>query len=190
MSNLLGISLLSLGDLPAAFEAFRCELELYEELGVDANVASANSNLAETALRLDDRYLAAVHQQASLDLALTIGQPVMLAYSTIVAAQLAAADDEWVLALRLLGAGQAGLHDAGILLYDADQAVVDRLRQQGTGSLGDARAADEVRAGSALGIIEAARLARDVFASVIRRETLDHAGTPHESRIPDERKPT
>ena len=179
MNNLLGISRHFTGDLDGAVDALRLELEAHVELGDDAKIATAHANLAETALQLGDRRTAAFHQQASLELALEIGQPVMIAYSSIVAARLAAGSGDWELAVRLLGAGERTLELAGIRLYDADQVVVEELRRGAVGSLGTGRAAAISDEGAALGVIDAAQLATDVFQAALT----DSSRRPDTTRV-------
>ncbi len=166
MWNLDGIAHYFDGDYSSAFKAFEHELELYEHLGFEVNVASAHGNLAEAALHLDDVRSAAEHQQACLDLALVIGQPVMLAYSSLVAARMAVDLENWELALRLQASAQSHLATAGHALYPDDQALLDELRTAVNERIGSEAASAAELVGARLQAIEAASLAAEVFAIV------------------------
>ena len=78
--NLNGIARYEAGDMTGAFESLSRELAIYEQLGLEANIASAHGNLAELAMHLEHHAVAATHQQACLELALEIGQPVLIAF--------------------------------------------------------------------------------------------------------------
>jgi predicted ATPase/class 3 adenylate cyclase len=166
MNNLAGIARYSVEDMTGAFDAFTHELEIYQELGFDANIASAHANLAEIAMQLGDSRAAATHQQACLDLALAIGQPVMLAYSSLVGARLVAELGDWVLTVRLLASAGSGLADAGHKLYPADQAVVDDIRSRAVEQLGEDAVVAEERRSDEIGPLDAASMATTVFTTV------------------------
>jgi hypothetical protein len=161
--------------MTGAFDAFTHELEIYEELGFDANIASAHANLAEIAMQLGDSRAAATHQQACLDLALAIGQPVMLAYSSLVGARLVAELGDWVLTVRLLASAGSGLADAGHKLYPADQAVVDDIRSRAVEQLGEDAVVAEERRSDEIGPLDAASMATTVFTTVRVAPTADTA---------------
>lgn len=166
MRNLAGIARYESGDLSGAFEALASELSIYEQLGFEARIASAHGNLAEIAMHLGQYDLAASHQQACLDLALEIGQPVMIAYSAIVAARLTARDGDWELAVRLQSSAQREMAAASHTLYSADQAELDALRVRATEELGEDVVAAQSTLGADLGIVATASLATAVLAAV------------------------
>jgi hypothetical protein len=167
MRNLDGLVRFEAGDMPGAFDALSAELAIYEELGFEANIASAHGNLAELAMHLEQYVVAATHQEACLDLALEIGQPVMIAFSAIVAARLAARDGDWVLAVRLQASAERELAAASHTLYPADQAELDALlRTSATEHLGDEAVATQLRLGADLGPVATASLAAGVLAAV------------------------
>ena len=182
MWNLLGIALLSGGELAESEAAFRRELDAYIELDVETKVASANGNVAEVALRRGDTTSAALHQLASLDAALVIGQPVMLAFSAVVAAHLAGRLDEWAMAARLHGAAAAGLAAAGQTLYDADAEEFERLLATAELHLEPEELAAESAAGAELDAVQAAALTRWILEQVIARgpDRTDHPSTDDE----------
>ncbi len=167
MWNLLGIALLSDGELAGSEEAFQHELDAYVELDLETKVASANGNVAELALRRGDTTGAALHQLASLEAALVIGQPVMLAFSAVVAARLAGHLDQWAMAVRLESAAVAGLAAAGHRLYDSDAEELDRLRATAEMHLEPDELAAETAAGAALDPVQAAALTRRILEQVI-----------------------
>ena len=169
MWNLLGIASISVGDLATSADAFGHELEIYTALDHETKIAAAEGNLAEVGLRSADHRAAALHQRASLDLALAIGQPVMLAFSSVVAAQIAAAEGTWPQAVRLQAAGEAALAAAGHPLYAADRAALEQLRSQAAQHLDLAELTAEAARGAALDPVAAAEQARAVF---------DRAGHP------------
>jgi hypothetical protein len=167
MWNLLGIALLSAGELAESEVAFRHELDAYVALDVDTKVASANGNVAELALRRGDTAGAAQHQLASLDAALVIGQPVMLSFSAVVAAHLAGRMDEWAMAVRLQSAAAAGLAAAGHRLYDSDADELERLRSTAATHLHSDELAAETATGAALDPVRTAALTRRILEQVI-----------------------
>lgn len=181
MWNLLGIALLSDGDLDGSEVAFRHELDAYVELGLETKIASANGNVAELALRRGDTAGAAVHQLASLDAALVIGQPVMLAFSAVVAAHLAGGLDDWAMAERLRSAATAGLAAAGHSLYDADAEALEQLRSNAQGRLEPDEFAAETAAGAALDSVNTAALTRRILEQVIARGLDRTDQTPNDS---------
>ena len=164
--NLLGIARYSSGDLQGAFESCEHELALFDELGYESKSASAHANLAEFALRLGDRAASASHQLACLDVALAMGQAVMLAYSSLVAARLAVDLGDWPLAIRLQASGTAELARSGYTMYEADQQTVDELETTAIDRLGRPAVERESAAGAALGAVAAAELAADVLRRV------------------------
>jgi len=168
MWNLDGIAHYAMADMSSAFKSFQRELEIYEQLGFEANLASAHSNLAEIAMQLGDDHSAAAHQQASLDLALRIGQPVMLAYSSLIAARLAAGLEDWSLAVVLQASAESELAAASHTLYDNDRKLLEDLHEQAVQTLGAVAVADKT-AGADLGAVAAATVASSVFSDVLSR---------------------
>lgn len=166
MANLRGIALLALGDRRAALVSFREELAAYERLGFDAQVASANGNVAEVALQLGDVPVAAAHQRACLSLAIATGQPVMVAYSLMVAARLASAEDHWPAAVAFQATAEEVLRATGQVLYDTDRAEVEELLDRARARLG-ADAVDEALAiGRASDLPQVAAAADSLFSAL------------------------
>jgi hypothetical protein len=167
MWNLLGIARISTGDKSGAFEAFERELEIYVELGMQAKMASAHGNLAEAALRADQMAAAARHQSQCLDLGMTLGQPLMLVYSTIVAAHLAAGRQNWATAASLQAHSQRQLDDLGVRLYASDADRLEALSSAAVSHLGDTDFERARSTGIEQDPLAAVTIARDVFADVL-----------------------
>ncbi len=180
MWNLLGIARLSAGDLDAAEDAFRRELAAYVELDLAAKIASANGNVAEVALRRGDDAAAASYQLACLEEALVIGQPVMLAFSALVAAHLSGRRGNWPMAMRLQSAALVGLEATGHRLYDSDLAGLERLVADAGRHLEPGQFAAEAAAGATLDSLQTAALTRRILAQVSEGAPGQIAGTPAE----------
>lgn len=163
--NLLGSTLGAMGDFEASYEACEAELELSRAIGDDGYIASAEGNLAETAMRLGDVEAAAAHQRECLDLSLTLGSPAMVAFSLIMAARVAGAREDWGTAVRLHAGGEALLVETGLMLYEDDRRESDALLAEARTRLGDELFEGERRAGRDLELTEAAKLADSVLES-------------------------
>src|SRR5262249_25104612 len=87
MYNLLGISAIFGGDATAGADALEQELETARRLGDEHLIAVAEGNVAEIALQRGDALGAALHQAASLEIALALGRPISVAYALLVAAR-------------------------------------------------------------------------------------------------------
>jgi hypothetical protein len=171
MWNLLGIASMSDGDLETSRAAFLQELEAYTALELDTKVASANGNVAEVMLRLGDTRTAAARQLASLEAALVIGQPVMVAFSAIVAAHLAARLGMWRIAVRLQSAADSRLAAAGHSLYPSDAEALEQLCADAAEHLTPDELGVENAAGAGLDTVETADLARQVLERVVAAGT-------------------
>ncbi|MBI5948987.1 MAG: adenylate/guanylate cyclase domain-containing protein [Chloroflexi bacterium] len=165
MWNLIGLARSSAGDLPGAIEAFGEERAEHIAVGHEASLAGAEGNLAEISLRLGDFASAARHQHACLQLAIELGQPVMIANSLIVASGLAAAAGEWATATRLHARALAMLEATGWSLYDDDLRASLQLRADARAQLGDANFEQAVAAGTAMEAPAAASLADEVLVA-------------------------
>lgn len=170
MWNLLGLAKSAAGELPAAFAAFTEQRAEEKAAGNEAYLAGAEGNLAEIALRLGDASAAAHHQHACLQLAIALGQPVMLAYSLIVAARLAAAGGDWATASRLHAKASAMLEETGWSLYDDDLRATEQLRADARIQLGAGAFAAAVSTGAAMETPAAAALADEVLLGVARSQ--------------------
>jgi predicted ATPase/class 3 adenylate cyclase len=166
MANLRGISLLALGDLEGAEASFLEELRAYERLGLEAAMASANGNVAEVALQRGSYDVAAAHQRRCLDLAMHTGQPVMVAFSLMVAARLAGIRGRWTSATSLQGAAEAILSTTGIALYESDRTAAEELLTEARAQLPREVYAEAERQGRSLPLADAAAAADVVLGSV------------------------
>ena len=174
MWSLLGVSRYSSGDIDGAAEAFARELDAYEELGHDVNIATAHGNVAEVAMQIGDRLAAARHQLRCLELAEALGLPVMLAYSCILASRMAGQRGEWELAVHLQAGADAGLAATGHELYAADREGVDRFLDAASSELGGEVFDLAVEHGGRLAIGEATRLASGVLSAAAGASKLGH----------------
>ena len=166
MWNQLGVAAGGLGDFDAAEDAFRHELAVYEQLGDERFEAGAHGNLAEAALRRGDVVTAARHQRACLEQALHLGTPVQVAFSEIVAARIAATNDDWETAARLHGHADGLLDETGAALYDDDRVVSEQMLDRARAQLGDTLFEATRAAGRALTLPAAAALADHTLAGV------------------------
>ncbi len=117
----LGLTYAAMDEYEGSDRAFQSELELWSELGDDMLVATTRSNLAETALRRDLLDDAARHQLACLEVARSLGQPVLVAFALVMAAHVCARRQQWRDALGLQLAADAVLADVGYVLFDTDE---------------------------------------------------------------------
>ncbi|OAI41150.1 hypothetical protein AYO38_04510 [bacterium SCGC AG-212-C10] len=167
MSNLLGLACSASGDLPGAMQAFQRERDGYEAAGDVGSLPGAEGNVAEIAMRVGDFATAARHQQVCLELAVELEQPVLAAYSLIVAAQLSAAGGDNFQALQLLVRAGATLDETGQRLYDDDLRAFEKLRDSLTNTLGFHDSATAIRTGANLNLLEAATIANGIFSNKV-----------------------
>jgi predicted ATPase/class 3 adenylate cyclase len=163
MLNLLGIARYSAGDFGGAAAAFSAERLEHLEAGHEAFVAGAEGNLAEIALRLGDVEAAALHQRACLEIALALGQPVMVAYSFIMAARIAGAMGAWPTAVRLQAKATLMLSDIGQRLYENDSRASEELLVDARAALGVVEFNSALDLGRRTTTPDGAALALEVF---------------------------
>jgi predicted ATPase len=147
MLNLLGTTFGALGRFDDAYDALSEELDINRRLGYDEFVAVAEGNLAETALRQGRERTACAHQRACLELARAQGSQPMLAFSMLLAAQMAGVSGRWSTALQLQAHAELLLEDIGLALYDDDLQRTQELTDSASEALGDIGAADAVFSG-------------------------------------------
>jgi predicted ATPase/class 3 adenylate cyclase/tetratricopeptide (TPR) repeat protein len=167
MSNQLGIASVALGDLDSALSAFEDEVDAYRQLGDEVYEASAQGNLAETALIRNDYAAAASHQKACCQLALQLGMPVMVAFSLIVAARIAAALGNWLSATELHAQAEVILERTGIVLYESDRRSSEEMLGSVRLHLGDDLYQSAQGTGRDMGLMAATELAYSVFAELV-----------------------
>lgn len=127
--NLLGLALAQAGELGRAADAFEEELQSASSAGIETSLAKIHGNIAEAALQLEMFERAARHQTEALALARSNGEPVLVAYSVMVAARLLLHQGGHEREVAVLH--EAALHalaQAGHVLYSVDAGVGDDLR--------------------------------------------------------------
>ena len=174
MWNLLGIARFAGGDHAGAAAAFEFELGAWQRLGLEALQVSAHGNIAESLLTFGDRPGAAHHQRQCLQLALRYGQPLMTAYSLMVAARLAADDGLWPTAVRLQIAADEQLALIGSVMYAADRQAADTVLAEAAARLGADEFEREQRRGRSDQFDSLLVLADDLFATVERERKETH----------------
>ena len=127
MWNLLGIARISAGENVGGAEAFEREVDSWRRIGREALLVSAHGNLAEALIRCGDHQRAAAQQLMCLELAVQYGQPLMVAYSAMVAARFSADFGDWPNAARLQAFADAELERIGFVMYPADRKASDDL---------------------------------------------------------------
>ncbi len=173
--NLLGIARTTLGDLGGAAASFERELAAASESAMEGLLATSNANLAEVQLRRGDQIAAARHQGLSLELAREQRQPVLIAFSMMIAARLAAERSRPAQAVALQAAADGLLASASYVLYPDDADVRDELMRAARTELGEAAFARAVADGGGLDDDAAADLAASVLAEVQSGETDEEA---------------
>jgi non-specific serine/threonine protein kinase len=168
--NLLGIALGTLGDVRGAARSFERELAAASEGGVEIFLATTNGNLAEAHLQLGDEVAAARHQGACLELAREQRQPVLIAFSMMIAARLVARRGEPWRAVVLQSAADRLLEQASYALYDEDVSVRAALVASSRAALGEERHRRAAAEGRSLDHEAAADLAAAVLREVGSRE--------------------
>jgi predicted ATPase/class 3 adenylate cyclase len=164
--NLLGLTLVELGELDSALKAFGQELEGWSELGLETFAATTTGNLAEVSLRLGRHRDAARYQLECLELAGSLGQPVLVAFSMIVAAHLVATEERWELAVQLLTSADVVLTESDYSMYESDVSAHDELLAQASDHLGDTAMRNARDRGTSLAIDEAVRTTSEVLTAM------------------------
>ena len=136
--NLLAIARANSNDLVGASEALDQCLRAEEAAGLDAFLANTHGNYAEMLLALGDSAGAARHQLAALELARSMGQATLVAYSHMVAARFALDDGAAADAVRLQASADSILAGEGVSLYASDEEQRGALLESARRSLGDA----------------------------------------------------
>jgi predicted ATPase/class 3 adenylate cyclase/tetratricopeptide (TPR) repeat protein len=135
--NLLALACNTMGDLAGASLALDHCLRAEEAAGLDTFLAATHGNYAEVLMALEQPEEAARHQLASLELARSLGQPTLIAYSHMVAARFALEDGAAADAVRLQSAADAILAREGVSLYAGDEEQRTALLESARRELGD-----------------------------------------------------
>jgi hypothetical protein len=126
-----------MGDLAGASVALDHCLRAEEAAGLDTFLAATHGNYAEVLMGLGDPEGAARHQLAALDLARSMGQATLIAYSHMVAARFALEDGHVADAVRLQSAADSILAREGVSLYAGDEEQRVALLESARRDLGD-----------------------------------------------------
>ncbi|MGI9614882.1 MAG: ATP-binding protein [Acidimicrobiales bacterium] len=164
--NLIGLVHAGAENNESARAAFDAELSLLQELGFEAPQATTLGNLAEVALRAGDEHAAAQYQLGCLDLAVELGQPVMSAFSIIVAARLAASQQRWSTAVRLQGAADAALEKLSYVLYESDQLERSAMLEQAEDALSPSKVSSGLTEAATVDVATALGEAAEVLRSL------------------------
>jgi predicted ATPase/class 3 adenylate cyclase/tetratricopeptide (TPR) repeat protein len=135
--NLLAIARNTVGDLAGASEALDHCLRAEEAAGLDTFLATTHGNYAEALMGLGDPEGAARHQLAALELARSMGQATLIAYSHMVAARFALEDGHAADAVRLQSAADSILAREGVSLYAGDEEQRVALLESARRDLGE-----------------------------------------------------
>ena len=127
----------------------------------------------ETSLRprsiRSDYAAAASHQKACCQLALQLGMPVMVAFSLIVAARIAAAQGNWLSATELHAQAEVILQRTGIVLYESDRRASEEMLGSVRLQLGDDLYQSAQGTGRDMGLMAATELAYSVFGELVSK---------------------
>ena len=126
-------------------------------------IASASGNVAEVALRIGDRAMAARRQATTLRLGVEQGSTIMVAYSMVVAARLAAGAAAWADALRLGVLADIFIRSSEVILYEDDRRLLDETMRRARVEVGDEAAAAITAEVSDLDLVTAAAMAAEIF---------------------------
>jgi hypothetical protein len=177
LHDVIGIAQSVLGDLQASADAFEDELACASAAGLDALLATIHANLAESYLQLGAQRIAAHHQQIALDLSRQQGQPVLVAFSLMIAARLVAVRQRARDAVVLQTKADDLLAAADYALYDEDARVRDLLLGEAAARLGAAGYGAAVTAARATSAQCVADLAAEILASVGSAPATNRGGT-------------
>lgn len=147
---------MTMDDDPAAgVDYFEQSLALIPAENLVAS-ATTHGNLAEALMQMGEHERAAEHQLSALRLGEQLGMPLLVGFALIVAARLQAAAAAWLEAVRLHGAADRIIEEAGYMLDPRDVALSEQMLGDARSRVGDVyqRALD---AGYALTIDEATR---------------------------------
>ena len=135
--TIIGTARRLLGDAPGHLAASQSVVESTWAGGSTMFIAAALSNLADAYLEIGDLSSAAATQLESLELGVQVGSIKQVTFSMLLAAQCAAALDQWEDALWLQRRADIMLTDLDIALYSADRASADLTIRRAVSALGD-----------------------------------------------------
>jgi tetratricopeptide (TPR) repeat protein len=163
MWNLAALAHFTLGDLAAAAAALEHELAAEQAAGFETFLPATHGNFAEALLALGDPAGAARHQLAALEMARSVGQDDLVAFSYMVAARFALEDGDAADAVRLQAAADLLLEREGRSLYETDADLRRELLDTACAALGDAAFAAACVEGAAMPADQAADRTDDIL---------------------------
>lgn len=170
LHGIAGISWGQAGEMARAVDALEAQLELAKRGGLENLLAGIHGNLAEAYLGLGDNASAARQQIDSLDAGVQMGQPMVVAYSCVLAAHLTDSD-RWEQAAELQGAADGILERSRFVLFKADAEARERLVADLSARQRADRVSDLLSAGAELSISAATELARAELELTMKKET-------------------
>jgi tetratricopeptide (TPR) repeat protein len=154
ISNLAAIAA-NRGDLEAAVDYGERAIALQRAIDDPVDLSVSLANLSPTVLRLGDIERARTLLSEAVELAEEYGHTLLLAHTLAVAAEIAAAEGEGELAMKLCGATEAAFAAIAGELPEGERLAFERIREQ----VGEADAAwqEEGRGWSLESALETAR---------------------------------
>jgi len=134
--NLMAIARYTLDDRPRMSEALDNCLRAEEAAGLESFLATTHGNYAEALISLGDPEGGARHQLEALELARSLGQATLVAFSHMIAARFALEDGDATDAVQLQTAADAILARQGYQLYTADEEQRTSLLESARSVLG------------------------------------------------------
>jgi tetratricopeptide (TPR) repeat protein len=160
---------IELGDDVQARESSRKSLAGRRVAGSIEDVMIDYCNLAETAMRCDDLADASQQQTLALTIAQQLGSELVVAFSAIIAARLAATAERWTEATHLCAHASATLRRNNTPLYPSDQAITDLLLENAKHALGPDAFAQHCAEGESSDMSDAIILTESILAEFASR---------------------
>ena len=132
----MAIARYTLDDRPRMSEALDNCLRAEEAAGLESVLATTHGNYAEALISLGDPEGGARHQLEALELARSLGQVTLVAFSHMIAARFALEDGDATDAVQLQTAADAILAHQGYQLYTADEEQRTSLLESARSVLG------------------------------------------------------
>jgi predicted ATPase/class 3 adenylate cyclase len=163
--NLMAIARYTIDDRVGMSEALDACLRADEAAGLESFLATTHGNYAEALLSLGDPAGGARHQLKALELARSLGQATLIAFSHMVAARFALEAGDADDAVRLQAAADAILAREGVQLYAADEEQRTSLLESAASVLGTEGFASATAAGAS----SAPEQIADLTETILRR---------------------
>jgi tetratricopeptide (TPR) repeat protein len=163
--NLMAIARYTIDDRAGMSEALDACLRADEAAGLESFLATTHGNYAEALLSRGDPAGGARHQLKALELARSLGQATLIAFSQMVAARFALEAGDAADAVRLQAAADAILAREGVQLYAADEDQRTSLLESAASVLGTEGFASAAAAGAS----SAPEQIADLTETILRR---------------------